>query len=96
MTDNPNRLPTRWWEIEGQNAKGEWWPLYQAKDEREGKRMLNAVFENCDAPEHERFEDFRLSPPTIRVTEREVAEERHERITVSVSRPKRRRKKKAA
>jgi hypothetical protein len=54
---------TPWWEIEAQHSSGDWFPIFQATSEAEGKAMLRHVLMSDD-PIYERWEDFRLAAPT--------------------------------
>lgn len=63
---------TPWWEIEAQNAEGDWFPIFQAPNEYEGKAMLRHVLMSDD-PIYERWEDFRLAAPTVREVRRRRA-----------------------
>jgi hypothetical protein len=53
----------RFWEIEGLCSDGHWSGVYQAATEAEGKRYLAASIMAEDEL-HDRWDDFRLVPPT--------------------------------
>lgn len=54
---------SRFYEVEGLCSDGEWRGVYQAATEAEGKRYLAAAI-MADDELHERWDDFRLVPPT--------------------------------
>lgn len=54
---------SKFWEIEGQSASGEWFGIFQYTSRHEATLGLAWVLDNCDKGFLDRWEDFRLAPP---------------------------------